>query len=69
LVLLVNASWQSVSGTVRAGTIAERDSQFHDCLAGGQPFILKSTTMSESGIPATLPPWGSVVYRVVANRD
>ncbi len=69
IVLIVNASWQPVSASVRAGLLAERDCQFYDCLIDGQPMFMKASTMQDGGIPATLPPWGSIVYRVMANRE
>ncbi len=69
LLLIVNASWEPVSGSVQAGPLAERDNQFHDCLLGGQPQLLKSSTLTHHGIQVNLPPWGSVVYRILPHRD
>jgi Alpha amylase, catalytic domain len=69
LVLIVNASWQPVSGAVRAGALVERDCQLQDCFSGGAPLQLKASTLQNNGIHVSLPPWGTVVYRVMANRN
>jgi hypothetical protein len=69
LVLIVNAAWQPVTASVRAGTLAERDCQFHDCLSDASPILMKANNLQENGITVNLPPWGSVVYRVMTNRD
>jgi hypothetical protein len=68
LLLLVNASWQPISGAVQAGPLASRDCQFQDYLANGQPYLVKSDTMREQGIAVELPPWGAIAYRIMPQR-
>jgi hypothetical protein len=68
LVLLVNASWDPVSGAVQAGPLGERDCQFQDCFGTTPPFQIKAAALRQDGIPISLPPWGSTVYRVLPGR-
>lgn len=68
LALLVNTSWQPVSGAVHAGPLANRDGQFQDCLAGSAPTLVKSETLKQEGLAVNLPPWGVAVYRIMPVR-
>jgi Alpha amylase, catalytic domain len=72
LVIIVNASWDHVSGSVQAGPLSERDTSFHHCLPSmlgcDPPFIVRADQLRHDGIHVQLPPWGSVVYRAMPVR-
>ncbi len=68
LLLLVNASWQPTTGAVSAGSLANRDCQFQDYLAGGSPYVVRAETLRSEGIYVDLPPWGAVAYRIMPLR-
>ena len=68
LALVVNASWQPVQGAVQAGSLVERDCQLQQCFANAQAIQMKAETLRHHGLPVSLPPWGSVAYRVLPLR-
>lgn len=68
LLLLVNASWQPVSGAIQAGDLASRDCQFQDYLGNGAPLVIKAETLRREGIAVTLPPWGARAFRILPLR-
>jgi len=68
LLLLVNASWQPVSGAVHPGPLATRDCQFQDFLNGGAPYVVKADALRDEGLQATLPPWGVRAFRILPVR-
>jgi hypothetical protein len=68
ILLLVNASWQGLSGAVNAGPLANQDCQFQDYLGHGQPYSVSAEVLRRDGIAVQLPPWGAVVYRIMPMR-
>jgi Alpha amylase, catalytic domain len=68
LVLVVNAGWQHTQGAVQAGPLVERDCQLQQCFANAQPLQLKAEALRGGGLPVSLPPWGSIAYRVMPLR-
>jgi Alpha amylase, catalytic domain len=72
LVIIVNASWAPVTGSVQAGPLSERDHTFHQCLPSmmtcDAPFVLRAEQLRHDGIQVQLPAWGSAVYRALPAR-
>lgn len=68
LALIVNASWNHTQGAVQAGPLTERDCQLQLCFTQAAPTTVKAEALRSGGLPVTLPPWGSVVYRVMPLR-
>lgn len=66
--LIVNASWNHVTGAVEAGPLAERDCQFQDCFANGPLHTAKANDLRSEGLRVSLPPWGVQAWRVMQAR-
>lgn len=68
LLLVVNASWQPVSGALQAGPLAARDCQIQDFLNGGGSTTWRAEDLRQDGFPITLPPWGARAFRILPLR-
>ncbi len=68
LALVVNASWHNANGAVQGGPLFERDCQLQQCFAATPPVQLKADALKHGGLPVSLPPWGSIAYRVMPLR-
>lgn len=68
LLLVVNASWQPVSGALNLNELAKRDCQIQDCINGGPFTVLKSEDLTHEGFEISLQPWGAKAFRILPQR-
>jgi hypothetical protein len=68
LLLVVNASWYPAQGSINVDSLAHRDCQVQDFLAGGPATMVSASVLRSLGIVVNLPPWGAQVFRIMPQR-